>query len=193
MAKSRIPLDFYRTHTRLTEAMLDHPLALPTFSGATSFVECCVGDGAISDVIHGRFPGSRVVTNDIDPKHPATHHMDAATPVCWSILNRAHGRSDIVISNPPFNKAPDIVPMAYQYAELAVVMLLRLSFAEPCKNRSEFLLQYPPTQLIVAGQRRPNFRPDGKGDNVTTAWFIWDKRHTARIGFITNGNKPWSE
>jgi hypothetical protein len=50
-------------------------------------------------------------------------------------------------------------------------MLLRLSYLEPCNNRAEFLSVNPPSLIVLP---RISFTGDGKTDNVTCAWFVWD-------------------
>lgn len=188
--KQRIDGDFYPTKAKLTEKMLTHPMATAVMGGS-QFVECCVGDGDIANVLWGLEPQPVVVTNDVNPDHPADYHMDATKRDFWTQLLREHGRLEWVITNPPYKLAPQIVANAYGYARRGVAMLLRLSFAEPCQNRLGFLTSFPPTALIVAGNPRPSFRPDGGTDSVTTAWFIWDKRADPCMGFITNQANKW--
>lgn len=51
-------------------------------------------------------------------------------------------------------------------------MLLRVSFLEPCNDRAEFLAAHPPRLFVLP---RISFTGDGKTDNVTCAWYVWDK------------------
>jgi hypothetical protein len=141
-------------------------------------LECCNGDGGISKVLRTAV----TKTNDIDPDLDATYHLDAAKAESWKQFPAgAHW----VVSNPPFNQAPLIVPLALDYTEVGIAMLLRLSFLEPVENRGVWLNFYPPTNLIVLP--RISFTGDGKTDNVTCAWMIWRK---GQRGTITVAENP---
>jgi hypothetical protein len=91
---------------------------------------------------------------------------------------------DLVITNPPFNDAFDIVRHAHGAARQGVIMLLRRTWDEPTDDRGDWLAAYPPTKEIV--MPRWNFRRrDGKGggDSATCAWFIWARnRHICTPG-----------
>lgn len=111
----------------------------------------------------------------------ADYTADVSKPEVWSTFPRgAHW----VVSNPPFNQAPLIVPLAWAYAEIGIAMLLRLSFLEPVKNRGLWLNQCPPTELIVLP--RISFTGDGKTDSVTCAWMIWRKGQQETITVAKN-------
>lgn len=133
--------------------------------------ECCVGDGAIYDELTG---WDTLISNDLDPNLSADYHEDITQP--WAF---GFDKCDWVVSNPPFSVAPTAVKAAYNYSRIGIAMLLRLSFLEPCESkvvasrRGKWLAAHPPTKLIVLP--RISFTGDGKTDNVTCAWFVWDK------------------
>ena len=60
--------------------------------------------------------------------------------------------------------------------EDGIILMLRLSFLEPCHNRYAFLEKHPPTALYAVP--RLSFTGDGKTDSVACAWFLWDKKQT---------------
>ena len=156
---TRRAFDWYPTPAGATRALMARvPLDGP-------ILECCSGDGAIATVLAERF---RVDTNDIDGRHLTRTHADATTRAYWRTLPEA---PHWVVSNPPFSLAPQIVPLAHEFAVAGVAMLLRLSYLEPCENRSQWLSEYPPTRLIVLP--RISFTGDGKTDSVCAAWFVW--------------------
>lgn len=167
----RRPNDFYPTPAWATEVLLD-VLDLPSTN--ISFFECCDGDADISNVIRARWP--RVVwTNDIAPMSIDQHYqLDAGDEANW--IKHWSGRvgHDWVITNPPFNQAAKIVPLAHKYAQRGIAMLLRLSFLEPVEDRGAWLNANPPTGMIVLP--RISFTGNGKTDSVTFAWMVWDKR-----------------
>ena len=128
-------------------------------------LECCNGDGAISNVLKKK--GYDVVTNDIE--RDADTDYDATQDALWRWYS---GNVSWVISNPPFKSAPTIVKKAYHTAQHGVAMLLRLSFLEPCQNRGDFLSHHPPNLIVLP---RHSFTGDGGVDSVTCAWFYWIK------------------
>jgi len=124
--------------------------------------EPCVGTG---DLVRGR--DDVAWTNDVDPQRPATYHLNAASPASWDEFPKVPW----VVTNPPFNLAHKILACALQHATEGVAFLLRLSFLEPTDARGDFLARHPPRRLIVLP--RISFTGDGKTDNVTCAWMVW--------------------
>lgn len=155
--------DFYPTPEFATETLLRYvPITGTIF-------EPCVGDHAIARILERR---GKVFTNDIDPSRDSWFQLDAANSGSWA--NHFHSLDlDWVVTNPPFNQAAQIVPLAFDHAREGIAMLLRLSYLEPVENRGTWLNDHPPTVLIVLP--RISFTGDGKTDNVTCAWMIWDK------------------
>lgn len=143
---------------------------LPSISPHHTVLEPCAGDGAIANVF--TLAGHNVVTVDIDENKTVDVYADMADPVSWGWLT-AGAHFDWIITNPPFNQAHLIVPLALEHARVGVAMLLRLSFLEPTKKREAFLACYPPQAQIVLP--RISFTGDGKTDTVTCGWLVWLK------------------
>ena len=81
---------------------------------------------------------------------------------------------DWVISNPPFNCAVDIIDNALLNCRKGVIMLLRASFLEPCKNRRHLLGDR--IESITFCNPRPKFRSDTDGtDSSTVVFIVWRK------------------
>lgn len=191
----RIANDYYPTNRRLGEALFR---LLPTVNGP--ICEPCSGTNDLANVIE-RATNRKIMTNDIDPDMPALLHGDAADPSSkvW------HGQHyNWVITNPPFNAAAEIMRCAWDCTDNLVV-LLRLSFFEPTKDRASLLRNLSNHMFLFApvGQTRPQFRfginpKTGKKystDSVTVAWCGWSKHHrwsdtetTSPFQFITNWN-----
>lgn len=169
----RRPNDFYPTPGWATHELLRHV----DVGGAV--LECCAGDLAIAANLPER---CSVMTNDIDTARNCHMSFDASKP--WPLVK---GAVDWVITNPPFAFAPAIVPLAYEHATIGIAMLLRLSYLEPVENRGAWLNEHPPTELIVLP--RISFTGDGKTDNVTCAWFVWDKQSTGQKIVIAENPK----
>lgn len=158
----RRPWDAYFTPESAVQTLLAH---VPIDGNA---LECCSGDGSIARPLSER---CQVFTNDLNPAMPSEHHYDATDLDFWWDQNDP--AFDWVVSNPPFNVASQIVPLAHRHAKVGIAMLLRLSWLEPCADRVDFLSQYPPTTLIVLP--RISFTGNGKTDSVTCAWMVWMK------------------
>ena len=173
--KTRHKLDFYETHAALTWVLLEN-LELNGHLGApVTVLEPCSGAGAIARVLAGSKQFQEVLTNDLDPAQASDTHWDATLKSSWE-----DQRPGWVITNPPFNQAPKILPLAHNASTQGVAMLLRLSYLEPCSDlkrmgsyRGPWLQENPPDQVIIVWPR-PKFRADTKGnDSVTVGWFIW--------------------
>lgn len=163
-ANGRRPLDLYPTEGRVTHAFLD----VEDVGGVVA--EPCAGPGWMAQVLAGDGRITRVITNDIDPQHQADYHGDAAYPLAdiWQ------QPVDWVITNPPFNVAHLILPVAFSAARVGVAFLLRLSYMEPADGRDAWLADHADhmTRQMVLNPR-PSFTGDGNTDSVTAAWFVW--------------------
>jgi hypothetical protein len=181
---ARQPLDFYPTPSLLTWALLASHRFVP-WRNQPTVLEPCNGEGAISDVLKEAGLFRFVDTADIDETKSAALTMDATDPSAWARM----ARYDWIITNPPYNQAPAILPLAYDNCRVGMAMLLRLSYLEPCDNRARWLAEHPPAKLIVFNPR-PRFRADtGGSDSVTSAWFIWHRfggNLGTEIEFCTN-------
>jgi len=167
--------DFYPTPEFATRELLAR---FPHIGG--NIIECCAGDGAISQILATGSRLSTVFNNDIDITRGWSFHEDASRDEGWQEIGR-RTNADWVVTNPPFNQAALIVPLAFDFARVGIAMLLRLSFLEPVEDRGAWLNVMPPTDLIVLP--RISFTGDGKTDSVTCAWMIWEKgkRGTIRV------------
>lgn len=170
--------DFYPTPEWAAEDLMDE------VSIRGNVLEVCAGDGAIAKVIQ-RF--TYTFRNDIEDTMPQLDFvLNAADPRSWMMMvaDRSGTRFDWVVTNPPFNQAAQIVPLAYGNAVRGIAMLLRLSYLEPVKDRGAWLNAHPPTSMIVLP--RISFTGDGKTDNVTCAWMVWDKSQVGTIKVAKN-------
>jgi tRNA1(Val) A37 N6-methylase TrmN6 len=130
-------------------------------------LEPCAGQGAISNFLRQKYPEITIETNDLDPTLKMNLNYD-----CRDLLKLPQ-QYDWIITNPPFNQAHEIIPLAYERATKGIIMLLRLTYLEPCANRKQWLKEHPPNILVV--NKRVSFTGNGKSDSCTTAWFVWLK------------------
>jgi hypothetical protein len=176
--------DFYPTPEFATRELLAH---VSDIRG--SIFEPCIGDGAIAKVIDG---GDRwIYGNDIAPQLNCSFCGDASKRDLWVAVQDSMSRIDWVVTNPPFSVASKIIPLAYEFAEFGIAMLLRLSFLEPVEDRGAWLNEHPPTKLIVLP--RISFTGNGKTDNVTCAWMVWEKSIFATTRIIVAQNPRFSK
>jgi len=89
-----------------------------------------------------------------------------------------------VVTNPPFNAAPHILPLALEHCAIGVIALLRISYGEPCENRARWLWGNQDRQSILYLPKRVSFTGDGATDSVATAWFIWGKSERLAPAFV---------
>jgi hypothetical protein len=169
--------DFYETPSWQTRALLRR------LNITGPVIECCAGRGAISMLLVKQHRGPVIVNEPFeqhqwtlaDTTYGTPFTLDATRPEAWATFPWV----DWVVTNPPFNLADKIVPLAHRHARVGVAMLLRLSWFEPTAARSEFLEAHPPTAII--SMPRYKYRKVGSGDSVTTGWFIWTKEPYASI------------
>ena len=156
--------DHYDSATWMVDQLLErHPIW-----NNRKALDPCNGNGIISN--HPGLKGMR--TADIDPNLKAENTYDASKVKLWEYYG--NNGIDWVITNPPFQSAFKILHNLYFQVNLGVALILRLSFLEPTKEREDFLVSCPPTDLIVLP--RYSFTQDGKTDSVTCAWMIWNLR-----------------
>lgn len=176
----RRALDFYPTHR--DGGHVDYLLSQLPFKLSGAILEPCCGAGDISDPLRDR--GYITITNDIDTSHSADCHQNAALPETWQGWLKEWGKIEWIITNPPFNLASQILPLALEHADKGVIFLLRLSYLEPCENRRDWLRKNSDRMSIILPPKRISFTGDGKTDNVATAWFLWSKSNRLCPPFI---------
>lgn len=180
--EGRIPLDAYDSAQGLTDILLNQP----DLNIRGVVIEPCAGSGAISNRLwekhlqHQR--GSRIIPCDIVPRIAPCHVWDATKQEDWEALIAldtpgAPTKPDWAITNPPFNLAYQILPLALQFCP-NVAFLLRLSYLEPTKNRFNWLNANADQMVaLIPISPRPQFRLNSHGeldsDSVTVAWYVW--------------------
>jgi hypothetical protein len=182
----RISHDFYPTPEGITRSLLEVCPQLPRF-----IFEPCAGNGAIGDVLRA----SRRYVEESDIQWPTIKNLDLpmgfipqdATSVSfweyWASLDfRSYYPDGIVpewatVTNPPFNLAHEILPLAYEYSPWGCAFLLRLSYLEPAANRAKWLQENADNlRYVMPVNPRPQFRRDSKStDSSTVAWMVWQK------------------
>lgn len=166
----RISHDFYPTPEGITQSLLEVCPELPRF-----IFEPCAGNGAIGDILRA---SERIVhESDIQwiPSYAESH--DATKNKFWVTSSFVCEGSWAVVTNPPFNLAHEILPLAYKYSPWGCAFLLRLSYLEPAANRAQWLQDCADSlRYVIPVNPRPKFRRDTKStDSATVAWMVWQK------------------
>jgi len=167
-------------YSRATAYLLSN---LP-FRIAEPWVEPCVGTGDIADVVRQQCAAAGV-TGDLFKDRPANVHGDSGKPETWDVYQQILGTPPAwCITNPPFNQASRILPLALERCTMGVIALLRLSYLEPCRDRGHWLEEHQDRMSILFLPKQVSFTGDGQTDNVATAWFIWAKERRLTEPFV---------
>jgi hypothetical protein len=125
------------------------------------------------DVIKSEFDPNVLTTMDIRENSPAEIKGD------YLLTEIEKNYYDVIITNPPFNIAREIIEKALEDVKVGgyVVMLLRLNFFGS-KQRFDFWEKQLPVWAYVH-HRRMSFTDDNKTDSIEYMHAVWQK-----------GNKP---
>lgn len=169
--KERHDDDFYRTPAWVTSALL-RKWAPRLKIAPARIMEPCAGDGAIVDQVRECWPDAAIDAFDMAPRR-----ADIA-----QIAMHGHslgGDYDLVITNPPFDHALEIVQSALAQARPGghVAMFLRQGFMAS-KQRGPWLRANVPERVFFMSAR-PSFDGDGT-DLYDYAWYIWRRGRRGR-------------
>lgn len=145
------------------------------FQGRTILDPCAGGDAthpmsypaALGQLFPG--PGTTIITADIRPDSLATWKRDFLT----SRPGEYYDNPDIVITNPPFNAALEIIRKSLEIVKPGglVIMLLRLNFFGS-QSRAQWLKNNMPTWCYVHSKRM-SFTDCGGTDSIEYCHFVW--------------------
>jgi len=141
-----------------------------------TIAEPFAGDGWISRVLEEA--GHDVISGDVNPNALCEH---AGVDFFSKRAEELYAPADIIITNPPFLAAPACVRRAREFAEL-VVMLLPLTFLEPCtkKDSSRRADLVKDACHAIITPRVSFIRGQDGTDRVPCAWYFWhDLAHTS--------------
>ena len=169
----RVENDFYATDPLAVEMLMN----VYQFNEG-SFLEPCIGNGNISEVVNDRFPNSKIIGIDIvDRGYRNTIIHDFLT-------YETDAKFDNIITNPPYSLAKEFVEKGMGLLNIngKMAMFLKIQFLEGAK-RIEMFKKYPPKYIYVFTKRMPtwnNGQPtDLNGKRWATtmchAWFVWEK------------------
>ena len=152
---TEVEAEFYPTPRWAIERMAE---AVPLPRGRASFLDPCVGAGAIPAALDGR----RWTTVDVRD----TGHAEVVTNYLgWS----PRRRFDCAVMNPPFSKALHFVDHAKKHCSL-VIMLQRLNWLAS-EERATWLRANRPDAIYVL-PNRIDFTGGGGGSDEH-CWYVW--------------------
>lgn len=135
-------------------------------------LDCCAGGDVENDmsypsVINELYPDLKVDTMDI--------REDSRAEIKGDYLEQGMTGYDVIITNPPFYLAKEIIQKALSEINMGgvVVMLLRLNFLGS-QDRKVFLQENMPNYAYVHSKRM-SFTKDGGTDSVEYMHAIWIK------------------
>lgn len=169
----RVKHDFYATNPKAVELLFERE----SFGG--DFLEPCVGEGHIANVIKKHYPNEYLYVCDIvDRGYPNTVVDDFLT---HDFLDK---KFDSIITNPPYSLGKEFVEKGMELLRDngKMAMFLKIQFLEGEKRRDMFK-EYPPKHIYVFVKRMATFNNgkevDEKGKPWATtmchAWFVWVK------------------
>lgn len=162
--------DLYETPHWLVEALVPRLKRLFEYQGITAprILEPCCGNGRVSRVLRHHFPNACIVTSDIQ-EYPELDQV-----IDFRDMEAFRGEKfDLVMSNPPFLHAEEIILRANGLLTSAgkTIMLERMNFLGS-KQREPWLSTHVPGQNF--SPRRPSFLPTRTSDSVEYSWFEFD-------------------
>ncbi|RLC98966.1 MAG: hypothetical protein DRI46_10335 [Chloroflexi bacterium] len=178
---------------KLDAYMTQQAMVLPLFAYVPIkglVLEPCAGKGAIVQMLHWHPSVDLVLAADIDAKYGWRVQADATDPLSiyyrMTDIGPATGKMDWIVTNPPFNKAAEILEVAWDSGIPNIAMLLTTG-RNPYRGRKGLLKQLSGklSYLMPFGSPRPSFTGNGKTDSTTVAWFVWQRKHKGGTTVIT--------
>lgn len=166
--------DYYGTPYWVTQRLLDRV----TFPVDGIWYEPCAGEGAIVQVVSHKHSEITWWLNEIRPETNRTlRNLEPMSPVTTGDYLASdlelppRERVSVVITNPPFRIAWEVLHKSLQeFPKSFIVLLLRLNFVAS-QRRYEFMSRYMPDLYVLPN--RPSYKGAGKTDSPEYAWFVW--------------------
>ena len=179
----RVESDFYATPEKTIHRFLT---AYNCDMNGLNIFEPCAGNGSICKVIKEKYPNSKIGANEIREEEEQSLLKYCEEVHCNDFRNclslRLHN-NDIIITNPPYSIAEEIIETCFKVKghKAVIIMLLRTAFLES-KKRYDFWQRHPVNHLYVLSER-PSFT--GKGTDATSySFFVWDNGNSQSIQVI---------
>lgn len=169
----RVALDNYPTPAWATRRILEALALEGRFGGLdrcpSEVWEPCAGDGAICRVVRSFFPRSSIIASDIDDRVrslPASIANVAFIQDATATMLGASPR-ELLITNPPFNVAHEIIQAQRDSAALCVYLLRRNWLSSGSRAGTHYRHDMPDEYLLPD---RPSFIVSSKCADSACGW-----------------------
>lgn len=164
--------DFYATPLKTIENLFNY---IDLNNYGNNILEPSAGNGNFIKIIKSIYPNKNINAIEIRQSELENLQLLCSDIIIHDFLSYEDNKKyDIIIGNPPFNKALEFIEKSLSLLseQGVLIFLLRTAFLES-KQRYEFWQKNPITDLYVLS-KRPSFIGNGT-DSASYAWFIWDK------------------
>jgi len=154
-ARGRRAADFYPTPPECTDALIR--AERPHLSFPDRLWEPACGDGAICKRLENQ--GFITVATDLHDQGFGCPGVD--------FLAESRRAADAIVTNPPFNLAPEFIRKADRLGVQYMALILKAHFWH-AKRRTALFAEWSPARIYAM-----NWRPDFGGGGSPTMDFIW--------------------
>lgn len=182
----RSPFDYYPTNEEHIREALNLIETTPA-----NILDIGHGAGAWGIQARDRWQHAHITGVDIRADaHPPAQVYNRVITGDFIELSAKIGQYELIIANPPYSIAQDIVNAAYFNMKKGgyMVMLLRLAFLASRSRYPDFW-QRPPLLVSVCVDR-PSFTPDGKGFPDDFAFYVWRRGYTGATSLTWSVSYP---
>jgi hypothetical protein len=162
-----------------------------------AILDPCMGLGDISKYVSGNASNfTQITTNELYPCEDGSKLLIENNYNCDflddnSRLAEFKGGFDMVIANPPYNKATEFVLKGFEYAPIQWYFL-RLNFLEGQKRYDQLLSQFKLSDVYIFTYRvscDKGYDREETANSVCYAWFRFDNNCTSspRLHWLTKG------
>jgi len=169
----RVENDFYATDPKAVKMLFNKY----KFNDGI-FLEPCVGNGNIANVIKDTYKNSKVIGIDLIDRGYENCIVDDF------LTHEFNTYFDNIITNPPYSLGKEFVEKGMELLKEngKMAMFLKIQFLEGDK-RVDMFKKYPPKYIYVFSKRMATWNngepldPNGKrwATTMCHAWFIWEK------------------
>lgn len=177
MKKPRRKFDYYPTPDSALRPYLGWTFPLFMTHGPI-ILDCCAGTGNIGKALATRYPDAEIAAIELQEKFlPALRDCGAYSFITignvFTLPQETFHGYDVIISNPPFDVAVEMIEVMLHHAP-RVIVLLRSAFTAS-QDRWPFWNNAPQCHISFLSNR-PGFTEDGETGQYDYAWFDFSHR-----------------
>ena len=182
----RVELDVYPTPPALAQLVVD-VVARDFFADdePVCVMEPGCGDGSFLEAVRRAWPSAWVDGHEVRQGAARPAHGKGVR-VCRQDMTRLRpvGGYHLVVGNPPFGVADDVLPQLMDVLDPdhgVCALLLRLGYLGGQERYRRFWSRWPPS-LVYVLPKRPGFTPDGRTDSSEYMVCVWSNRGEGPVG-----------